>query len=418
MLEFRIDSDHAGVRLDKVLRQRLPRVPPSHLQKMIRTKKVRVNGRRARPEQPLARGGRAHHPRRRASARSARPRPPPRAPAPEEVARLRILHEDAWMMAVDKPSGLAVHPGSGIRGGTLVDLVRAHLGPKAERNGFSASPAHRLDRETSGVIVVAKRRPAMVHFTEVFTHGGARKQYLTLAKGTFPRAEGRIDLPAVRAPADGGVEGAPGGQHAGGRDPLPGAAAREARRRSLEVTLETGRTHQIRRHLAAIGHPVAGDRKYGDFGFNREVRARWGLKRLFLHAERLEVPHPETRSPGPPRVAAAGRARGRAPPRRHPGSGHAGPLTERHVRLDPVGEPDGRPGALGGRGRRSSAWRPVVRSVAARAALGAVPLRAEAASRADDVEHPGPEGDQRRMVLRPRGDRRGGARSCPGAGGG
>jgi 23S rRNA pseudouridine955/2504/2580 synthase len=194
MLEFRIDSDHAGVRLDKVLRQRLPRVPTSHLQKMIRTKKVRVNGRRARPEQPLAEGDvltiRGDE-----RALLGEGSVPARAPAPEEVARLCILHEDGWMMAVDKPSGLAVHPGSGIRGGTLVDLVRAHLGPKAERNGFSASPGHRLDRETSGVIVVAKRRPAMVHFTEVFTHGGARKQYLTLAKGTFPRVEGRIDLP-------------------------------------------------------------------------------------------------------------------------------------------------------------------------------------------------------------------------------
>jgi len=286
MLEFRIDSDHAGVRLDKVLRQRLPRVPTSHLQKMIRTKKVRVNGRRARPEQPLSEGDvltiRGDERKLLGEAPA-----PARAPAPEEVARLRILQEDGWMMAVDKPSGLAVHPGSGIRGGTLVDLVRAHLGPKAERNGFSASPAHRLDRETSGVIVVAKRRPAMVHFTEVFTHGGARKQYLALAKGTFPRPEGRIDLPLSEHQQ---------------------SAESKARRGVNMQEAATGRTHQIRRHLAAIGHPVAGDRKYGDFGFNREARARWGLQRLFLHAERLELPHPETgvrvrlESPLPPEL--------------------------------------------------------------------------------------------------------------------
>ncbi|MGZ5958251.1 MAG: RluA family pseudouridine synthase [Myxococcaceae bacterium] len=292
MLEFRIDSDHAGVRLDKVLRQRLPRVPASHVQKMIRTKKVRVNGRRARPEQPLAEGDvltiRGDE-----RALLGEAPPPPRAPAPEEVARLRILHEDSWMMAVDKPSGLAVHPGSGIRGGTLVDLVRAHLGPRAERNGFSASPAHRLDRETSGVIVVATRRPAMVHFTEVITHGGAKKQYLALAKGTFPRLEGRIDLALSehQQTAESKARRGVNMQEAATRYRVLRQGGEAA---LLEVTLETGRTHQIRRHLAAIGHPVAGDRKYGDFGFNREVRTRWGLKRLFLHAERLEVPHPET----------------------------------------------------------------------------------------------------------------------------
>ena len=292
MLEIRIDRDHAGVRLDKVLRQRLPRVPASHLQKMIRTKKVRVNGRRAKPEQPLAEGDLLTIRGDERALLGDAPVAPPRVPDASEVARLQILHEDGWILAVDKPSGLAVHPGSGIRGGTLVDLVRAYLGPAAERNGFSASPAHRLDRETSGVIVVAKRRPAMVHFTDVFTRGEARKHYLTLAKGTFPKAEGRIDLPlsehqqTAESKARVGVKM----QEAGTRWRVLRQGGEAA---LLEVTIETGRTHQIRRHLAAIGHPVAGDKKYGDFAFNREARARWGLKRLFLHAERLEVAHPE-----------------------------------------------------------------------------------------------------------------------------
>jgi 23S rRNA pseudouridine955/2504/2580 synthase len=292
MLEFRIDSDHAGVRLDKVLRQRLPRVPASHLQKMIRTKKVRVNGQRARPEQPLAEGD-VLTVRGDERALLGEVAVAPRVPDAAEVAKLRILLEDDWVMAVDKPSGLAVHTGSGFTGGTLVDLVRAYLGPKAERNGFFASPAHRLDRETSGVIFVAKRRPAMVHFTDVFTHGGARKQYLTLAKGSFPRTEGRIDLPLSehQQTADSKARRGVNMQEAGTRWRVLRQGGEAA---LLEVTLETGRTHQIRRHLAAIGHPVAGDRKYGDFGFNRDARTRWGLKRLFLHAERLEVPHPET----------------------------------------------------------------------------------------------------------------------------
>jgi 23S rRNA pseudouridine955/2504/2580 synthase len=259
---------------------------------MIRTKKVRVNGRRAKPEQPLVEGDLLTIRGDERALLGDAPAAPPRVPDASEVARLQILHEDGWLLAVDKPSGLAVHPGSGIRGGTLVDLVRAYLGAAAERNGFSASPAHRLDRETSGVIVVAKRRPAMVHFTDLFTRGEARKRYLTLAKGTFPRAEGRIDLPlsehqqSAESKARVGVKM----QEAGTRWRVLRQGGEAA---LLEVTIETGRTHQIRRHLAAIGHPVAGDKKYGDFPFNREARARWGLKRLFLHAERLEVAHPD-----------------------------------------------------------------------------------------------------------------------------
>jgi 23S rRNA pseudouridine955/2504/2580 synthase len=290
MIEFRIDSDHAGVRLDKVLRQRLPAIPVSHLFKMIRTKKVRVNGKRASVDQALAlddvvsiRGTEE----RLLGAQPAAARPPPVDPS-----RLVVLLEDEWMMAVDKPSGMAVHTGSGITGGTLVDYVRAYLGPRAVRNGFAASPAHRLDRDTSGVILVAVRRPAMVHFTEVFTEGRATKRYLTLVKGRMPRASGRIDLPLSEH------------QQTAASKAVRGVKMQEAVTRwqvvkqggeaaLLACTIETGRTHQIRRHLAAIGHPVAGDRKHGDFAFNREAKARWGLKRLFLHSGSIQFPHPE-----------------------------------------------------------------------------------------------------------------------------
>jgi 23S rRNA pseudouridine955/2504/2580 synthase len=294
MIEYRIEEDSVGMRLDKYLRKRLASVPTSHLFKMIRVKKVRVNGKRAQPEQLLAAGDVI-------SIRGDEKQllgPVPqaeRAPAPVpqvDPEELVILYEDDWLMAVDKPSGMAVHTGSGITGGTLVDYVRAYLGPKAVRNDFTASPAHRLDRETSGVILVAKRRPAMVHFTEVFTHGKSRKRYITLVKGKMAKDSGVIDLPlsehqqTAESKARRGVN-------------MQEALTRwKVIRQSSEVALlscsiETGRTHQIRRHLAAVGHPVAGDRKYGDFAFNRELKARWGLKRLFLHAERIEFPHPQ-----------------------------------------------------------------------------------------------------------------------------
>ncbi len=295
MIEIRIDEDHAGVRLDKFLRKKLPSVPVSHLFKMIRTKKVRVNGKRAQPEQALAlgdvlaiRGDEEQLTRPRDPTTERAPPPPP----PLDFSKLKILYEDDWLMAIDKPPGMAVHTGSGITGGTVVDYVRAYLGPKAVRNDFAASPAHRLDRDTSGVLLVAKRRPAMVHFTDVFTHGKSRKRYRTLVKGKLPQLKGTIDLPLSEH------------QQTAESKSRRGVNMQEAVTRytvvnqsnlcaQLTCTIETGRTHQIRRHLVAIGHPVAGDRKHGDFPFNREAKVLWGLKRMFLHAERIEFPHPE-----------------------------------------------------------------------------------------------------------------------------
>ena len=200
---------------------------------------------------------------------------------------------------VDKPAGLAAHPGSGIEGATLVDEVRAYLRvpddlPPGE---FKPSPAHRLDRDTSGVVLVAKTRKAMVRLGELFTEGDeVRKAYLALAKGKFAKGAGTIDLPLSEH------------EQTGRSKDRRGVNFQEAVTRwqvtssnhdasLLAVRIETGRTHQIRRHLQAMGHPVAGDRRYGDFPFNKEARSRWGLRRMFLHAWKLEIPHPVTGAP-------------------------------------------------------------------------------------------------------------------------
>jgi 23S rRNA pseudouridine955/2504/2580 synthase len=291
MLEFRISEDDNGLRLDKFLRRTLPNVPTSHVFKMIRVKKVRVNGKRAKPEQHLVKDDVITIRGDEAALRQEREHTKP-PPPPVDLNDLVVLHEDDWLLIIDKPSGMAVHTGSGITGGTVVDLVRAYLGPKATRNGFTASPAHRIDRDTSGVLVVAKRRPAMVHFTEVFTRHLAKKQYLVLVKGTLQQTSGLIDLPLSEH------------QQTAESRSRRGVNMQEARTRYtvlaqnslvafVSCTIETGRTHQIRRHFAAIGHPVAGDPKHGDFPFNRDLKAKWGLNRLFLHSTRLEFPHPE-----------------------------------------------------------------------------------------------------------------------------
>jgi 23S rRNA pseudouridine955/2504/2580 synthase len=291
MLELRPGQDFAGVRLDKFLRKKLPSVPVSHLFKMIRTKKVRVNGRRAQPEQELQESDVVTVRGDEKQLTGPVPEAERKLPPPD-LSQLHVLYEDDWMMVIDKPSGMAAHPGSGITHGTVVDLVRAYLGPKAVRNDFGASPAHRLDRDTSGVLIVARRRPAMVHFTDVFTHHRAKKKYVALVKGRLHKPSGVIDLPLAehQQTALSRERRGVNMQRAVTRWRLLAQGSGAA---YVECVIETGRTHQIRRHFAAIGHPVAGDRKHGDFAFNREAKAKWGLDRLFLHAAQLEFPHPE-----------------------------------------------------------------------------------------------------------------------------
>ncbi len=287
-LDFKVSADAAGQRLDKFLRKRLADLPLSHLYKLVRTKKVRVNGARADIARLLQPGDEIT-----VHVLQATQAPPPR-PASAVRQDFGVLYEDEHVLACDKPAGLAIHAGSGISGETLVDQVRAYLerqGLQTPEGEFKPSPAHRLDRETSGVVVVAKTRQAMVRLTEIFTAGEADKTYLALAKGRFQREAGSVDL---RLPEH---------QQTFASKQQRGVNMQEARTHwrklaggpeatLLELTIETGRTHQIRRHLDAIGHPVVGDGKYGDFPFNRIAQRQWGLRRMFLHSLRLSLPHP------------------------------------------------------------------------------------------------------------------------------
>ena len=298
MITFTVSPDAAGQRLDKLVRKALRDVPLSHLYKMFRTRKIRVNGARGRAEQ-IVQAGDAVAIRGDEERLLARAEPQQGRPAHPAAPTFGVLFEDDDLLAVDKPAGLAAHPGTGIEGATLVEMARAYLRvpddlPATE---FKPSPAHRLDRDTSGVVLVAKTRRAMVRLGEIFTTGeGVEKTYLALAKGKMPKEAGTIDLPlseheqTSRSKAARGVNF----QEAVTRWKIA-SSMKEAT--LLEVAIETGRTHQIRRHLEAVGHPVAGDRRYGDFAWNRLARSRWGLRRMFLHAWRLGVPHPTTGAP-------------------------------------------------------------------------------------------------------------------------
>ncbi len=294
MITLTVSADAAGQRLDKLVRRALRDVPLSHVYKMFRTRKIRVNGARGRPEQIVGAGDEV-------AIRGDEERLLAR-PSPSQAAgqvSFRVLLEDDDLLAVDKPAGLAAHPGTGITGDTLVEMARSYLRVPADLSPteFRPSPAHRLDRDTSGIVLVAKNRRAMVRLGEIFTSGeGVRKTYLALVKGKMPREAGTVDLPlseheqTARSKASRGVNF----QEALTRWRVL-SSMKEAS--LLTVEIETGRTHQIRRHLEALGHPVAGDRRYGDFAFNRTAKQRWGLRRMFLHSWRLELPHPRTGTP-------------------------------------------------------------------------------------------------------------------------
>lgn len=291
MIELTVSPDAAGQRLDKYLRRALREVPLSHVYKMLRTRKVRVNGTRGRAEQILVGGDRVV-----IRGDSERLLAAPRAAGGEVVeTTFRVLFEDDQLLAVDKPAGLAAHPGTGISGATLVEEARAYLKVPGDLppGEFRPSPAHRLDRDTSGIVLVAKTRQAMVHLTKLFTEGEkTRKTYLALAKGKLSRPEGVIDLPLSEHEQTAKSRTARGVNF---QEALTRYRALSSMKEAtlLSLRIETGRTHQIRRHLEAIGHPVVGDRRYGDFPFNRLAKTRWGLRRMFLHAWKLELPHPE-----------------------------------------------------------------------------------------------------------------------------
>ena len=196
---------------------------------------------------------------------------------------VRVVFEDDWLLAVDKPAGLATQAGKGADD-TLEAWARAYLGSHASRNGFTVGAVHRLDRATSGVILLAKRRPAMVNLSRALSERRVHKRYLALVKGVPKKAKDRIRTPLVDLH---GAFGVP--QEAITRYEILGSNTDAS---LVACFPETGRLHQIRRHFAGLLHPLAGDPKYGDAAFDARARGAWGLQRLFLHAAAITFPHP------------------------------------------------------------------------------------------------------------------------------
>lgn len=276
-----VGPEDAGQRIDNYLLKHLKGVPRSHVYRLLRTGQVRVDGGRIKATHRVAEGEKVRIPPVRQAEAGAPVRPPDGF-----LARLNaaIIHEDASLLALDKPSGVAVHGGSGVSFG-VIEGLRA-LRPEARLLEL----AHRLDRDTSGLLLVAKTRPALRHLHAALREGQVEKRYLALLAGRL-KAGTRVDAALSKNRLAGGERMARVDEEGKDSASVFNPLQRFATATLCDVRIETGRMHQIRVHAAHLGHPVLGDDKYGDRAANLAARA-WGLKRIFLHAARLELAHP------------------------------------------------------------------------------------------------------------------------------
>ena len=271
-----IGPERDGQRIDNALMTLLKGVPKSMIYRLLRTGQVRVNGKRAKPDTRLSAGDILRIPPVRTAEKA-----PERGPSADMVAAVAeaVIFEDKHFLAIDKPSGIARHGGAGVSHGAI-ELLRA------ARPEQHLELVHRLDRDTSGVLVFAKTRAGLTGLQAAIRAGQVTKQYLCLMVGHPPKARFDVNAPLLKSVLQGGERmvrvsdnGKPSLTFFREMEQLTGA-------RLMQATLGTGRTHQIRVHAAHIGHPLAGDTKYGDREANKRFREK-GLQRLFLHAAHM-----------------------------------------------------------------------------------------------------------------------------------
>jgi 23S rRNA pseudouridine955/2504/2580 synthase len=294
-----VSADEAGQRLDNYLHRHLSGLPRSRIYRVIRKGEVRVNGHRAGPETRLNAADKVRVPPLRLE-----PTADPRTPPAHLGAQLSaaVVHEDPRLLVVNKPAGMAVHGGSGLSFG-LIETLRA------QRPNEYLELVHRLDRDTSGCLLIARRGEALRTLHALLREDAFEKRYLTLLKGKWELGAKRIDVPLRTDTRVGGertVRAAPSGKPSVSDFRPVQFFGKTAT--LMEVTLLTGRTHQIRVHAAHAGHPVAGDDKYGEAAFNDSMRAL-GLKRMFLHAVSVSFSWPQggefsVNTPLPPELGA------------------------------------------------------------------------------------------------------------------
>jgi 23S rRNA pseudouridine955/2504/2580 synthase len=279
-----IAEEEAGQRIDNYLLRVCKGVPKSHVYRILRSGEVRVNKGRIDQMYRLAAGDVVRIPPVRIAERT--------STAPVPAAEFHIVHEDSHLLVIDKPAGVAVHGGSGVSYGVIEQLRMSRPDAKF------LELVHRLDRETSGLLLLAKKRSALTSLHEQMRQGTTDKRYLTAVSGDWRNPRQHVKAPLHKfTTADGErrVVVQAGGQEA---HTVFNLIKKWEHFALLEAELKTGRTHQIRVHLASSGFPILGDEKYGDFALNKQLQKandeRGALRRMFLHAWRITFRHPET----------------------------------------------------------------------------------------------------------------------------
>ncbi|WP_039852615.1 RluA family pseudouridine synthase [Hylemonella gracilis] len=291
-----VDEESAGQRLDNFLLRQLKGVPKTHVYRIIRSGEVRVNKGRANAETRVQSGDAVRLPPLRLSERAADKAEAMAHGGGAPGREFPVLFEDEAVLAVDKPAGVAVHGGSGVSFGVIEQLRTARGYGQAGGAKF-LELVHRLDRETSGILLLAKKRSALKALQDQFRERETGKTYLALVSGRWPQSKKVLDKPLHKYLLEDGerrvrvvAKDDPEGMRAVTLVKVRQASDTHS---LLEVTIKTGRTHQIRVHLASEGHAIAGDDKYGDFELNRVLqKGASPLKRMFLHAWRLQFTHP------------------------------------------------------------------------------------------------------------------------------
>lgn len=302
-LTFQVAFADAGVRLDSYLASRIEGWSRARLQRLIDSEEILVNGKPAKPSYKLREHDELEVELTTPAAERFTPEPIP----------IEIVYEDETLVVVNKPAGLVVHPAAGIHSGTLANALAYHF-QQLPDSGAGVRPGivHRLDRDTSGLMVVAKTEAALEHLSDQFRDRSVFKSYVALVHGRLSTDSGRIDQPLARDPANRTRMAVV----RGGRSALSLYRVRQRfdRFTLLDVELKTGRTHQIRVHLAWLKHPVVGDETYGAGRDNtiQDARLRAQVRNLgrhFLHAEKLAFTHPQTNervefsTPAPPELS-------------------------------------------------------------------------------------------------------------------
>ncbi len=276
-----VTRDEAGQRIDNFLARYLKGVPRSHIYRILRRGEVRVNSSRIRAQYKVKSGDKVRIPPVRVAPDKEKTTPGKRLLTIEDS----ILLENTHLLVIDKPAGVAVHGGSGISHG-IIEALRL-IRPDAPYLEL----VHRLDRETSGCLIIAKRRSALRALHEQLRAGRMNKRYLALVRGDWPGGSRSVAVALRKNQLQGGERVVRVDDQGKEAVTLFHPVSTHGPASLVDVELKTGRTHQIRVHAAYIGHPLAGDEKYGDDEFNRIMKG-YGLRRLFLHAHRIEFTDP------------------------------------------------------------------------------------------------------------------------------